>query len=162
MTAERVDPAFPLARETDRNMSLEAWRKFAQSRVAPSADHTDPPGVLLAMRNEYIRGLAAFEIRETPDSPRSLLVDRAIIIDRTREHVLSRELLGGLLNIAEQEGCARVCAELPQSSGWLHKRWSDPHGDVFRLPVICMIRPATPSRHAPPADTGIVNFRARS
>lgn len=162
MTAERVDPAFPLAREVDRDLSLEAWREFAQPLVAPTIDHTSPPGILLAMRNDYIRGLAAYEIHESADAARSLVVDRVAIVGRTREHQMSFVILGGLLDIAQQSGCEQVCAELSASSSWLQRRWSDPRGSVFRLPVKCFTRPETHERQTPAARTGIVNFRARN
>lgn len=156
LTTDLIDMVFPLARESDPRLSLEGWRNFAIPRAATDRSMPRLPGVLLAARNNNIRGLAAYDVSAATAPDRVLNASRIVIIDRTRDRNLVLDLLGGLLRIAEGAQCARVCAELSPSSRWLQTRWSDPGGQVFRLPVECSTLPAM--TRVPPA-TGVVSLR---
>lgn len=158
LTTDRIDLAFPLAREADRSLSIEDWRDFAEPRVATDPSARRRSGILLAARNSLIRGLAAYDVSDASEQNRVLKVSRVVVADRTRERHLEMDLLGGLLGIAETARCRRVCAELPAPSRWLRPRWSDPGGRVFRLPVECFALPDTrPSQSA----TEVVTLRPR-
>ncbi|MBT5768038.1 MAG: hypothetical protein HOI57_01385 [Rhodospirillaceae bacterium] len=159
LTTDQIDMVFPLAREADSQLSLDRWRKFAEPRVVNDPSERRLSGVLLASRNSHIRGLAAYDVSEAIGPDRVLKASHVVIVDRTRERHLEMDLLGGLLRIAETAECMRVCAELPSSSRWLHTRWSDPGGRVFRLPVECFALPDT-EKHPPATD--VVNFRPRN
>lgn len=156
LTTDHIDMVFPLAREADPQLSLESWRTFANLRVAPDPSARQLSGVLLAARNSNIRGLAAYDVSDAAGTARILNARRVVIVDRTRDRHLALDLLGGLLRIAETAECIRVCAELPHSSRWLHTRWSDPGGRVFRLPVECFALPNT-EKH--PLATDVVTLR---
>jgi len=161
LTPDRIDMVFPLARETDPQLSLEAWRKFAEARVVNAPNERQLSGILLAARNSQIRGLAAYDVSHPIGPNRVLNADHIAIVDRTRERYLATDLLGGLLRIAETAQCSRVCAELSPTSRWLHTRWSDPGGSVFRLPVECFSMPDTADSEDGNAATTVVDFRRR-
>lgn len=162
LTTDRIDLVFPIAREADRQLSLDRWRRFAKLRVAADPSESRLPGVLLASRNSHIRGLAAYDVSEATGPDKVLKASHIVIVDRTRERHLEMDLLGGLMRIAESEKCNRICAELPSSSRWLHTRWSDPGGRVFRLPVECFALPDTTDTEIHPQATDVVNFRPRT
>ena len=162
LTTEQIDLVFPLAREADAQMTLDDWRHFAEPRAIADPSERKPPGILVASRNDQIRGLAAYEISTSGTPDRVLTATRTIIIDRTRERHMALDMLGGLLKIAETEKCMRIYAELPPPSRWLQTHWSDPGGRVFRLPVECFALPGTPDTDENPKATGVVTFRPRS
>ena len=159
LTRDQIDLVFPLAREADRELSLEAWREFAAPRVARDPGERPARGGLLAARNGRVRGLTAYDIVAGAGHERILSAFHTIIVDRTRERQLVPDLLGGLMRIAEHGHCMRLCVELPRSSRWLRSRWSDPDGRIFRLPVECRARSLTPA--AAPAAGTVLHFRPR-
>lgn len=162
LTTDWIDLVFPLAREADRQLSLEGWRNFAEPRAATDPSQRRLSGILLASRNSQIRGLAAYDVSSDGSPDRVLTVSHIVIIDRTRERHMALDMLGGLLRIAETENCRRICAELPPSSKWLHTHWSDPDGSVFRLPVECFATPDTTDFEVHPQTTVVVDFRRRT
>ena len=161
LTTDQIDLVFPLAREADPQLSLEGWRRFVEPRVSTDPSERRTSGVLLAARNSNIRGLAAYDVSSANGPDEVLKAHHIVIIDRTRERNLATDLLGGLLRIAETAHCSRVCAELPPTSRWLHTRWSDPGGRVFRLPVECFTMPGMAASDDDPAATTVVDFRRR-
>lgn len=162
LTTDQIDFVFPLAREADPRLSLEAWRSFVEPRVSTNPSERRTSGVLLAARNSNIRGLAAYDVSPARGPDEVLKAHHIVIIDRTRERYLATDLLGGLLNIAESAQCSRVCAELPPTSRWLHTRWSDPGGRVFRLPVECFTMPTVAGLDTDTDATTVVDFRRRN
>jgi len=162
LTTDQIDLVFPLAREADPQLSLDDWRSFVESRVSANPSDRQTSGVLLAARNSNIRGLAAYDVSPANGPDEVLKAHHIVIIDRTRERYLATDLLGGLLRIAETAQCSRVCAELPPTSRWLHTRWSDPGGRVFRLPVECFTMPDIAGSDDGPVATTVVDFRRRN
>jgi hypothetical protein len=162
LTTDQIDVVFPLAREADPKLSLDGWRSFVEPRVSADPFERRSSGVLLAARNSNIRGLAAYDVSPARGPDEVLKAHHIVIIDRTRERHLATDLLGGLLHIAEAAHCSRVCAELPPTSRWLHTRWSDPGGRVFRLPVDCFAMPSIASPDSDTEDTTVVDFRRRN
>ncbi|MEP4380033.1 MAG: hypothetical protein ABJ215_04965 [Alphaproteobacteria bacterium] len=162
LTTDRIDMVFPLAREADPRLSLEAWRHFAGPRVETDSSDQQPPGILLAARNTHIRGLAAYDMSPEAGCDNVLRAHHIVIIDRTRERHLAMDLLGGLMHIAEAARCNRVRALLPPTSRWLHTRWSDPGGRVFRLPVECLAVPDSAGPRDTSGATTVVDFRRRT
>lgn len=161
LTSDQIDLVFPLAREADRDLSLDVWRHFAAPRAVCNTGERPFPGILLASRNNRIRGMAAYDLEGDAGTDRILSACHTIILDRTRERHIALDLLGGLLGIAEASHCHRLQIDLPPTSRWLHTRWSDPGGRVFRLPVECR---AVPDRSPGPtrrATAGVLNFRPR-
>ncbi len=161
LTKDRLDLAYPLAREATRELSLEDWRRFANTRLATGPDDPQASGILLAERSGYLRGLAVHDIIETDDAP-ILVASNIVVFDSTREQRLALDLLGGLLRIAEAARCGCVHVDLPRSSHWLRARWSDPGGRVFRLPVECFTMPDTADREDSNAATTVVDFHRRT
>ena len=162
LTTDQVDLVFPLAREADSQMTLEDWRHFAETSAVADPSERRPPGILLASRNGQIRGLVAYEVSTSGTPDRVLTATRTIIIDRTRERHMALDMLGGLLQIAETEQCTRIYAELPPPSRWLHTHWSDPGGQVFRMPVECFALPSPADTDENPKVTGVVTLRPRT
>jgi len=137
LTHAFVDQAYTLAREADRALTLEAWRRFATPLAAEQPSEMRSPGVMVVLRNELIRGLAAFRWKHDANGSRFLFARDIVIMDRARKERVSRELLGGLIEVALRDHCVRVHAELPRSSNWLDTSWSDPEGSIYRLPIEC-------------------------
>lgn len=160
LTEDRLDLAYPLAREADRKLSLEEWRRFANARIAAGPDDAQPPGILLAERSGYLRGLAVYDISEI-NGAQVLVATNIVVFDGTREQSLALDLLGGLLRIAEAAKCDRLNVNLPRSNHWLRARWSDPGGRVFRLPVECSTSPGPADTRKPARSADVLDFRAR-
>lgn len=157
LTPGFVDQAYTLAREANASLTLEDWRRFAGPRTAGRPQDMQSPGIMLVVRNELIRGLATFSSEPDQSGARLLAAEDIVIMDRARKERVSRELLGGLLDVALRDNCARLRAALPRSSIWLDKLWSDPDGSLFRLPIEC-IRTAGPA-HDHVADGTVVSLR---
>ena len=138
LTHDYVDQAYTLAREANHALTLEEWRRFAIPLAAAQPTQMRAPGVILILRNDLVRGMAAFCWTHAPDGSRLLSARKIVIMDRARKELVAQELLAGLIEVALRDDCARVRAELPRSSTWLENRWSDPEGNIFRLPVECV------------------------
>lgn len=138
LTPGFVDQAYTLAREANARLTLEDWRRFAGPRTAGQPTDLQSPGIMVVVRNELIRGLATFSCQPDQSGTRLLNAEDIIIMDRARKERVSQELLGGLLEVALRDNCARLRAALPRSSVWLDKLWSDPDGSLFRLPIECI------------------------
>lgn len=156
LTHAFVDQAYTLAREADHALTLEAWRRFATPLVAEQPSEMRSPGVMVVLRNELIRGLAAFRWKHDADGSRFLYARDIVIMDRARKERVSRELLGGLIEVALRDHCVRVHAELPRSSNWLEASWSDPEGSIYRLPIVCVR--AMPEATHPSSDGTVVTL----
>lgn len=148
LTHDLVDQTYTLAREANHALTLEEWRRFAIPLAAEQPTQMRAPGVILVLRNDLIRGMAAFCWKRVPDGSRLLSAQRIVIMDRARKELVSQELLAGLIEVAVRDNCTRVRAELPRSSTWLENRWSDPDGGIFRLPVECIRIPPDESEAA--------------
>lgn len=141
LTPSFVDQAYTLAREANASLTLEDWRRFAARRAAGRPTDLQSPGIMVVVRNELIRGLATFSSEPDQGGVRLLAAADIVIMDRARKERVSRELLGGLLDVALRDNCARLRAALPRSSAWLDKMWADPDGSLFRLPIECIRTP---------------------
>lgn len=156
LTHAFVDQAYTLAREANHALTLDAWRRFASPLAAEQPHDMRSPGVMVILRNELIRGLATFRWKHDGDHMRYLSARDIIIMDRARKERVSQELLGGLIEIALRDRCMRVHAELPRSSAWLDKLWSDPEGSIYRLPIECSR--LSPDTRAPANDGTVVTL----
>lgn len=157
LTPDYVDRAFALAREANSALSLEEWRRFANPRSSDKPTQLRSPGVLIVLRENTIRGIAAVEQAITSDGGRALYVTRVVIMDRIRRDRVAREMLQGLFRMAHRDGCIRIRVNLPQSSAWLIKYWSDPDGAVLRLPVECKL--AAETEFAEPQTDNVVHVQ---
>ena len=161
LTPATVDQAFALAREANSALSLEEWRRFAEPRSSEMPSQIRSPGVLLVTRDDTIRGIAAVEQTVSRAGERVLCANRVVVMDRVRRDRVAHEMLRGLFGIAQRDGCTRMRASLPQSSGWLLKYWADPEGTILRIPVDCTLVTETEFCD-PPMDNVIhVQFPAR-
>lgn len=157
LTHEYVDKAYTLAREANHALTLEEWRQFAIPLAVEQPTQIRAPGVILVLRNDLIRGMAAFRWKHTPEGSRILSAQEIVIMDRARKEPVSQELLAGLIEVAMRDNCTRVRAELTRTSTWLENRWSDPAGSIFRLPVECVR--VSPDTSTTPIDNTVVTFR---
>lgn len=161
LTPAYIDQAFALAREANSALSLEEWRRFAEPRSSEMPSQIRSPGVLLVMRDDTIRGIAAVEQELSQRGERILCANRVVIMDRVRRDRVARDMLCGLFGIAQRDGCSRVRAGLPESSAWLMKYWSDPAGAILRIPVECHIVTEDEMRALPADNVVHLHFPAR-
>ncbi|MBO6782602.1 MAG: hypothetical protein JJ899_04915 [Alphaproteobacteria bacterium] len=138
LTRSDVDRAFPLVREANRTLTLDDWRHFATQRSAAAPGDLRVPGIVVALRNGVMRGLAALDSGPDELGRRQLFASEVVVIDRARHEWVARELLRVLLQTAQREKCTGIRVCMPRSSAWLIASWSDPEGVVFRLPVDCV------------------------
>lgn len=147
LTPGFVDQAYTLAREANAALTLEEWRRFAIPRTSGQPTHMRSPGVIVVLRNDLIRGLATFNCETASTGAQTLSAEGIVIMDRIRKERVSQELLSGLLDVALSNNCKRLRAALPRSSTWLDKLWSDPDGNVFRMPIDCIRAARPPAGH---------------
>ena len=160
LTAAFVDPSYTLAREANATLTLEEWRRYAYPRTAENPMDFKFPGILLVLRNDFIRGLAAFRCTQNQSGMQTLFAENIVIMDRARKEQVSQDLLGGLLSVALRENCEGIHAVLPRSSAWLDKLWSDPSGNVYQLPIVCVRATAPMGNNTP--DGTVVSPRSPS
>jgi hypothetical protein len=116
LSATEVDYAFPLIRTAWPAAELEAWRQFAQGRVA--AGSASGSGIL-AVRNEQdcIVGVAAFRLSDDLLHGRVLFADPFCALDIVDQANVARALENGLEKIASRHGCTAVHIIVASSGG---------------------------------------------
>lgn len=153
LTAELVDLAFPLARELHGTITPPLWREQARPRLSPDPDVYVAPGALVTALGPGLRALAFFDVDPAPSARRNLAVHDVVVLGRPFAETLARQVLGGLLDVASRFGCRTMTVRLTRPGQWLYRLWSDPQGNLFRIPVTCMMV-EEPNDPPHPGDTG--------
>lgn len=161
LTADKIDQAYPLARENDRAMSLADWRRHAGRRLSAVTSRVGAHGILVLERNGCLRAMVECDAQETRAKGRVLNVSRIVVSDRIRDPQLALTLLGSILEAAEATDCLRIRIVLGDGHGWLHRYWSDPEGAVYRRPVVCVLQSGSDDTGARNTSSEIVPFPPR-
>jgi len=144
----KIDQAFPLARELKENLTLEAWRDYAEGYLRPATINRGHRGIIAAEYRDCIRGLLCYDVLPDLVDLGTLTVRDVIVLGMPAGQPAARSLLQQLFAIAGAHQCGAIRVDLSEPMRWLAREWSDPQGDLFRYPVICFLPgSATP---APP------------
>ena len=107
--------AFPLVREIEPELELEAWLKYARwSRQGAPA----PRGMIGVDRDGYLRGIFSYDVTEGPDHHRSLNIRNFVAIDLVQRATVLGILCAAMEALAGKHGCDLVKVHLPPKSHW--------------------------------------------
>lgn len=147
--SDKVDQAYPLVRELKDNLTLEAWREYAQGYLGPASAEKGHRGIIGAEYRDCIRGLLCYEVLTDLVDLTTLAVHDVVVLGMPAGQPVARSLLQHLFAIAGAHRCGAVRVDLSDRMAWLAREWSDPKGQLFRFPVICFLpgstTPAPPS-----------------
>lgn len=138
MSVDRIDQAYPLVRELRDDLTLEAWRVYAQSFFVLRPIEEGHCGIVVAEHRGYIRGLLSYNILPDLIERKTMVVRDVIVPLLPASQPAARSLLQEVFSIAEAHHCGQARIELSEGMGWLAREWSDPQGQLFRFPVICI------------------------
>lgn len=163
LSADKIDQAYPLVRELKENLTLEAWRDYAEAYLAPAASDKGHRGIIGAEHRDCIRGLLCYDVLTDLVDLTTLAVRDVIVLGMPAGQPVARSLLQHLFAIAGAHQCGAIRIDLSKSMKWLAREWSDPQGELFRFPVICFL-PGSPTPVPPGAtwQTQPVNVTANS
>jgi len=139
MSADKVDQAYPLARELRDDLTLEAWRIYAQSFFMLGPIEEGHRGIVVVENRGYIRGLLSYDVLPDLIECKIMAVRDVIVPLLPAGQLAARSLLQELFSIAEAHHCSQARIDLFQGMAWLAREWSDPQGQLFRFPVTCFL-----------------------
>jgi len=151
LNAGQIDQAYPLVRELRNDLTLEAWRVYADAYLGPADVDSGHRGILIAEYRDYIRGLLCYDVLADLADLTSLAVRDVIIPSMPSGQPAARNLLQHLFSIAGAHQCGTIRIDLSEQMKWLVREWSDPEGELYRYPVLCFISGSTVP--APPGAT---------
>lgn len=143
LEAAKIDQAYPLVRELKENISLEAWRDYAETYLKPATTSRRHRGIIAAEYRGCIRGLLCYDILPDLVDLTTLAVRDVVVLGMPAGQPAARSLLQQLFTIAGAHRCGAIRIDLSESMKWLAREWSDPEGELFRFPVICFLPGST-------------------
>jgi hypothetical protein len=143
LNANKIDQAFPLARELKENITLETWRNYAETYLGPTTINRGHRGIIAAEYRDCIRGLLSYDVLTDLVDLTTLAVRDVIVLGMPAGQPAARSLLQQLFSIAAAHQCSAIRIDLSESMTWLAREWSDPEGELFRFPVICFLPGST-------------------
>ncbi len=118
LSVSRILQAYPLVREVAPDVSVEAWRAYAETVLRPR--RRDGRGIVAAYsENEYLRGLFVYRIIPDMQGGRVLMLECFVVGSLFVPHAVASALLSGAENVACEHGCSAIRAELRRRSHWL-------------------------------------------
>ena len=141
--AGKIDQAYPLVRELKENLTLDAWRDYADSYLGPACAEQGHRGIIAAEFRDCIRGLLRYDILTDLADSTSLAVRDVIVMGMPAGQPAARSLLQHLFSIAGAHQCGAIRIDLTEPMAWLAREWSDPEGNLYRFPVICFLPGST-------------------
>lgn len=139
LSADKIDQAYPLVRELRDNLTLEAWRTYAESYLGPATMGHHHRGIIVAEYRGTIRGLLCYDVLTDLADSATLAVRDVIVLGVPAGQPAARSLLQHLFAIAGAHQCGVIRVDLTSTMGWLAREWSDPSGELFRFPVLCFL-----------------------
>jgi len=111
LTLENVPQAFPLVRTSFPEITLEAWRRFAQDILQPGAPALG--GFLTVLCEQgYIAGLCNYRIEPDLLHGQALAVDLFVAYDLFDRSAIAAALVDGLERMARAHGCRALHTHL--------------------------------------------------
>ncbi|MDD3445023.1 MAG: hypothetical protein PHS60_06410 [Zavarzinia sp.] len=120
LKAARVDAAFPLAQACLGAPDLATWRATA-ARFAADAGS----GLIVAEREGYIRGLAAYSLVPAISGGRELVVHALGVLELLFPERAALALADAMRAVARAQDCAEIVFAVPDDSAWLTALLSD-------------------------------------
>lgn len=118
LVADRAIRAYPLARDILGCESVEDWIAFAAPLTKPvTGDHPEQ-GIIVIERNDYIRGMFSYLVRQGLRGNRLLDVQNFAVLEMTGEERLTEELIKGAERIAQNLQCDSLFITVPKKSSW--------------------------------------------
>ncbi len=109
LTPDRVATVYPLVRHHADHIDLDSWRSFATPLIdGLAADHRPSTGIVVATRRGTARGMFVYMRLPHLGLGRVLLVPHAFCAELLRTTPLWALLLGEMIAIASELGCAVV------------------------------------------------------
>lgn len=139
LNADKIDQAYPLVRELKENLTLEAWRDYAETYLGPASIDQGHRGIIAAEHRSCIRGLLCYDVLTDLGDLTTLAVRDVIVLGMPAGQPAARSLLQQLFAIAGAHRCGAIRIDLSEPMKWLAREWSDPEGELFRFPVICFL-----------------------
>ncbi len=143
LSTDQIDQTYPLVRELKTNLTLEAWRDYAQACLAPVAADKGHRGIVAAEYRDCIRGLLCYDVLTDLVNLTTLAVRDVIVLGLPAGQPVARSLLQHLFTIAGAHQCGAIRIDLSDSMKWLAREWSDPEGELYRFPVLCFLPGST-------------------
>jgi len=125
LAADRVVQAFPLARDLLGCASVEDWVAFAAPLTKPEIDNHPEQGIIVVERNDYIRGLFSYMVRQGLNGNRVLDVQNFAVLEMTGVDKLTEELIKGAERIAQSLHCDSLFLTVPKKSSWTIRQLED-------------------------------------
>ncbi len=139
LDAAKIDQAYPLVRELKANLTLEAWRGYAEAHLGSATTNQGHRGIIAAEYRDCIRGLLSYDVIPDLVDLTTLSVRDVIVLGVPAGQPAARSLLQQLFAIAGAHRCGAIRITLSEPMSWLAREWSDPDGELFRYPVICFL-----------------------
>lgn len=122
LSHDEIDRAYPLIQAVMPGASIEAWRRFAESRLADTLENRTG---ILVVHNEQdcIVGVATYMLAQDLMSGPILFADHVSALDITDQPSVARTLLRGIERLAEQNGCSAIHTTLTQTEALVAGGW---------------------------------------
>lgn len=143
LSTDKIDQAYPLVRELKENLTLEAWRDYAQGYLGPTTAKKGHRGMIAAEHRDCIRGLLCYDVLTDLGDSTTLAVRDVVVLGLPAGQPVARSLLQHMFAIAGAHRCGAIRIDLSESMQWLAREWSDPEGELFRFPVLCFLPGST-------------------
>jgi hypothetical protein len=143
LSGDQIDQAYPLVRELKENLTLEAWRDYAQAYLGPATIDKGHRGIIVAEFRDCIRGLLCYDVLTDLGDSTTLAVRDVVVLGLPAGQPVARSLLQHMFAIAGAHRCGAIRIDLSEAMSWLAREWSDPKGELFRFPVICFLPGST-------------------
>lgn len=120
LATDHVDEAFPLAHACLGVPDLGTWRRTA-ARFAKDEDC----GIVIAERDGYIRGLAAYCLLPAISGERELVVNALAVLELLFPERAALALVDAMRAVARAQQCGDIVFAVPNDSAWLTSLLSD-------------------------------------
>jgi hypothetical protein len=118
LAADKAIQAYPLARDILGCESVEDWIAFTDPLTKPTTDDHPEEGIIVIERNDYIRGMFSYLVRQGLNGNRVLDVRNFAILEMTGGERLTEELIKGAERIANTLQCDTWILSVPKKSDW--------------------------------------------
>ena len=125
LAANRIVQAYPLARDILGCDALEDWTAFAAPLTKPATDDHPEQSIIVIERNDYIRGMFSYLVRQGLNGNRVLDVQNFAVLEMTGGGKLTEELIMGAERIARNLRCESLFLTVPKKSNWTIRKLED-------------------------------------
>jgi hypothetical protein len=117
LTGDRVEQAYPLARDAIGHPTLERWADYATT-VLDDDKGAVGAGFMVAERNGYIRGMFSYRILPSLTHGRILMLQDFAVLEMAGSGSVVEALLAAGRDLAQAHGCRAIHTQLPEHAKW--------------------------------------------